>query len=97
MTDCPEFRPDHNGECLNCDERIEDHCELFLKHIDALRADNELLADTMMGLKRERDALQVENELLRANIEITELDRLRAVQELDDCRKRYLELDDEGK
>jgi hypothetical protein len=25
LTDCPVFRPDHNGECLNCDERIEAH------------------------------------------------------------------------
>lgn len=24
---CPEFRPDHNGECLNCDEWIEGHSE----------------------------------------------------------------------
>jgi hypothetical protein len=22
---CPEFRPDHNGECLNCDEWMDEH------------------------------------------------------------------------
>lgn len=22
---CPEFRPDHNGECLNCDEPADAH------------------------------------------------------------------------
>lgn len=22
---CPEFRPDHNGECLNCDEWMDAH------------------------------------------------------------------------
>ena len=25
MTTCPEFRPDHNGECLNCDEWRDAH------------------------------------------------------------------------
>lgn len=23
--DCPVFRPDHNGECLNCDEWMDEH------------------------------------------------------------------------
>jgi hypothetical protein len=25
---CPEFRPDHNGECLNCDEWYDAHFPL---------------------------------------------------------------------
>jgi len=25
LVTCPEFRPDHNGECLNCDEPADAH------------------------------------------------------------------------
>ena len=25
MNDCPVFRPDHNGECLGCDEWADEH------------------------------------------------------------------------
>lgn len=27
MTVCRDFRPDHNGECLNCDEWFDAHVE----------------------------------------------------------------------
>lgn len=46
MTACLGYRPDHNGECLNCDEPFEAHtavtlAQTFVQHLrDALSAED---------------------------------------------------------
>lgn len=32
---CTDFRPDHNGECLNCDEPASEHAGLSDAVVDA--------------------------------------------------------------
>ena len=42
MTSCAEFWPDHNGECLNCDEWIAEHSAAAIE-AGVRRADDEAL------------------------------------------------------
>lgn len=38
MKPCSDYRPDHNGECLNCDEPYEAHIDERIKRLEAQMA-----------------------------------------------------------
>jgi hypothetical protein len=48
--DCPRYRPDHNGECLNCDEWADAHSQAALKDL-ALVTNDDLLSEAQYRLR----------------------------------------------
>lgn len=52
MSDCPEWKPDHNMECLNCDEPIQEHAAMFLSQLLAARRENDVLRGLVALLHR---------------------------------------------
>jgi hypothetical protein len=96
---CTEYRPDHNGECLNCDEWLDAHS------LDVqLAVANRVLALYQEQAKKwnaeadkylaQRDELQAENARLRQDVQ--DATRLyAALGTCDRCEKSPLDADDE--
>lgn len=69
---CRDYRPDHNGECLNCDEPAEAHALALLDEVLRLRAEKrcdfpehlEMMVD-VSNLVLTLSEVRAENEWLR--------------------------------
>ena len=76
MSDCPVFRPDHNGECLLCDEWADAHSP------DAIALGKQL--EAQMTARLTEDRCQVCGKLIGIGIPLMHLglcDGCRAQQE----------------
>ena len=64
--DCKCYRPDHNGECLNCDEPLDGHASWLLAQLDAARA-------ALIQARQENERLRARwDELVRNGVIIIE-------------------------
>jgi len=47
---CDDYRPDHNGECLNCDEWADEHAEVLRAEIAQAHAQLQWIGECLEGL-----------------------------------------------